>query len=36
MRHQMRLFREPFFRIREGQKIIEVRLFDEKRQKGTI
>jgi len=36
MRHQMKLFREPFFRIKEGRKIIEVRLFDEKRQKVSI
>lgn len=36
MRHQMRLFKEPFFRIKEGKKVIEVRLFDEKRQKVQI
>jgi len=36
MRHQMKLFREPFFRIKEMKKIIEVRLFDEKRQKVSI
>ncbi len=29
----MKLFRTPFFRIKEGKKIIEVRLYDEKRQK---
>lgn len=32
----MKLFKEPFFRIKEGKKIIEVRLFDEKRQKVQI
>ena len=32
----MRLFKEPFFRIKEGKKVIEVRLFDEKRQKVQI
>jgi len=36
MKHQMKLFREPFFRIKEKKKIIEVRLFDEKRQKVSI
>ena len=36
MRHQMKLFNEPFFRIKEGKKIIEVRLFDEKRQKVSV
>lgn len=36
MRHQMKLFKEPFFRIKERRKIIEVRLFDEKRQKVAI
>lgn len=36
MRHQMKLFKEPFFRIKEGKKIIEVRLFDEKRQKVSV
>lgn len=36
MRHQMKLFREPFFRIKDGKKIIEVRLFDKKRQKVSI
>lgn len=36
MMHQMKLFREPFFRIKERKKIIEVRLFDEKRQKVSI
>lgn len=36
MKHQMKLFKEPFFRIRDGKKIIEVRLFDEKRQRVSI
>ena len=36
MRHQMKLFKEPFLRIKEKRKIIEVRLFDEKRQKVSI
>ena len=36
MTHQMKLFKEPFFRIKEKKKIIEVRLFDEKRQKISI
>jgi len=36
MKHQMKLFKEPFFRIKEKRKIIEVRLFDEKRQKIAI
>ena len=36
MRHQMKLFKEPFFRIKGKKKIIEVRLFDEKRQKIQI
>ena len=36
MRHQMKLFKEPFFRIKEKRKIIEVRLFDEKRQKVSV
>lgn len=36
MKHQMNLFKEPFFRIKSGLKIIEVRLNDEKRQKVKI
>jgi len=32
----MKLFKEPFFRIKEKRKIIEVRLFDEKRRKVVI
>ncbi|MBS3160031.1 hypothetical protein J4436_04550 [Candidatus Woesearchaeota archaeon] len=36
MRRQMKLFNESFFRIKEGRKIIEVRLFDEKRQEVSI
>ncbi len=36
MMRQMKLFSELFFRIKEGKKIIEVRLFDEKRQKVSV
>lgn len=32
----MKLFKEPFFRIKERKKIIEVRLFDEKRQRVSV
>ena len=32
----MKLFKEPFSRIKEKRKIIEVRLFDDKRQKVSI
>lgn len=32
----MNLYKEPFFRIKSGKKIIEVRLNDEKRQKVNI
>ena len=32
----MKLFKEPLLRIKERKKIIEVRLFDEKRQKVSI
>jgi ASC-1-like (ASCH) protein len=32
MRHEMTLFKEPFNKIRDKQKSIEVRLNDEKRQ----
>ncbi|MFH1896478.1 MAG: ASCH domain-containing protein [bacterium] len=32
----MSLFAEPFERIKSGRKVIEVRLFDEKRQKVGI
>ena len=32
MQHQMKLYPDPFERIKSGKKIIEVRLFDEKRQ----
>jgi len=32
MKHQMRLNESPFDRIKSGKKIIEIRLFDEKRQ----
>jgi len=36
MKYQMKLFREPFFRIKKGIKIIEVRVYDEKRQKVRL
>ncbi|MBR6134458.1 RNA-binding protein [Candidatus Saccharibacteria bacterium] len=36
MVHQMRLHPEPFEKIKNGTKIIEMRLFDEKRQKIQI
>lgn len=36
MKHKMSLFAEPFERIKSGRKVIEVRLFDEKRQKVGI
>lgn len=36
MLHEMRLFEEPFELIKAGEKIIEVRLNDEKRQKVSI
>lgn len=32
MEHEMSLFEEPFNMIKEGRKVIEVRLNDEKRQ----
>lgn len=32
MEHEMRLDESPFERVRSGKKIIELRLFDEKRQ----
>ncbi len=32
MKHQMRLNGSPFDRIKSGKKILEIRLFDEKRQ----
>lgn len=32
MQHEMRLAPDPFFRIAEGKKTIELRLYDEKRQ----
>ncbi|MDO8509488.1 MAG: hypothetical protein Q7S27_07470 [Nanoarchaeota archaeon] len=31
MKHQMKLNESPFCRIKSGRKIIEIRLFDEKR-----
>lgn len=36
MKHKMSLFAEPFERIKSGRKVIEVRLFDQKRQKVGI
>lgn len=36
MRHFMRLKKSPFERIKNGKKEIEVRLFDEKRQKVKV
>jgi len=36
MKHQMRLSKIPFFRIKKGEKIIETRTNDEKRQKVKI
>lgn len=36
MEHKMSLFAEPFERVKSGRKVIEVRLFDEKRQKVNI
>ena len=32
MNHEMSLTEDPFYRIKSGKKIIEVRLLDEKRQ----
>lgn len=36
MEHRMSLFAEPFERIKSGRKVIEVRLFDGKRQKVDV
>tara|TARA_Y100000310_G_C20670871_1_gene810213 strand:+ start:917 stop:1261 length:345 start_codon:yes stop_codon:yes gene_type:complete len=36
MQHSMRLNKSPFERIQNGTKIIELRLFDEKRQKLNL
>ena len=36
MKHRMRLNRVHFFKIKDGSKVIEVRLFDENRQKVRI
>lgn len=33
MNHTMKLMRDPFERIAKGKKVIEVRLFDDKRKK---
>lgn len=36
MKHYMKLFREPFNKISNGQKTIELRLYDEKRSKINV
>lgn len=36
MEHKMRLQNEPFEKIKSGKKTIEVRLYDEKRQKVKV
>ena len=36
MRHRMKLKPEPFQKMREGKKTIELRLYDEKRQKVQV
>ena len=36
MLHQMKLKRSPFEKIKDGSKTIELRLYDEKRQKVKI
>lgn len=36
MLHQMKLQLEPFERVRSGEKILELRLYDEKRQKVGV
>jgi len=36
MRHDMRLQREPFEQIKSGKKTIELRLYDEKRQRIRV
>jgi ASC-1-like (ASCH) protein len=36
MKHPMKLFGSPFERIKSGKKIIEIRLFDEKRQRIKV
>ena len=36
MKHKMRLNDEPFYKIKDGTKTIEMRLFDEKRQRINI
>lgn len=33
MLHRMKLQSEPFAKIKNGKKILEIRLFDDKRQK---
>ncbi|MDP2749824.1 MAG: hypothetical protein Q8O89_03255 [Nanoarchaeota archaeon] len=36
MKHSMKLLESPFERISSGKKLIEIRLFDEKRQKLNV
>ena len=36
MYHEMKLNQDPFYRIKSGKKKIEIRLFDEKRQKLKV
>jgi len=36
MKHAMKLYESPFKRIKSGRKKIELRLYDEKRQKVSI
>ena len=36
MKHSMKLLESPYERILSGKKIIEIRLFDEKRQKLNV
>lgn len=36
MKHQMKLNQQPFDMIRSGQKTIELRLYDEKRQQVKV
>ncbi len=36
MTHQMKLQREPFNKVLSGEKIIESRLYDEKRQQVKV
>lgn len=36
MIHEMRLTPDPFEKIKEGKKVIEIRIYDEKRQKVKV